>query len=148
VLYSPLAEDSKGLDADSPTLYTSYAYPCAFIARPEYWNPGTREAPDKQLAGTRVDEVLFPMHKALIVDRDGYWALSAMPGLAVSFRERATLPAAFADGSAAKVRVGRAEAWGMVSADGDYDPWTQQGHQGEPALHTIDGARGRDVNSR
>lgn len=73
---------------------------------------------------------------------------SAVPGFAVSFRERATLPVAFADGSAAVVRAGRAEVWGVASADGDYDPWTLQGHQGEPFLHTVNGARGRDVNSR
>lgn len=124
---------------------TSYYYPCAFLARPQYWSPSTRSAdPATQTGATRGSEVRFPSSKALLVttvltlDRTG-------PGWPTEELESIGL----CDGSA--VRVTREEAVAAtVFADGHWPMGEWSAHAGDwPRLmHTPDGVYGRDYIRR
>lgn len=117
-----------------------YVFPCAFIARPEYFNPETRSAPPEQLAPTRVADVLYPAEKALVVDAE---STKIAPIRGVSWRVFATV-----DTSAGRWKLEQLNR-GMRSGDGP-QAFNERlgGHwPGDPfdLLHTIDGVRGRDI---
>ncbi|MCA3004738.1 MAG: type II secretion system protein [bacterium] len=117
---------------------TTFLYPCAFIARPEFWRPETRMVDTPQLGATRTSEVAFPSAKALIVR-------GPVPNAPAPVLPEFT-PVLFTDGSARDLP--RAEhASGYLKGCGIW--WDNYGgeHHGDtpPLLHTIGGVQGRDV---
>jgi prepilin-type N-terminal cleavage/methylation domain-containing protein len=116
-----------------------YNYPCAFVARPEYYNASTRISPPDQLGPTRASDVVYSSGKALILDL----ASAEFPAvLGVSWRVFATV-----DASAGRWRLDQLNE-GMRSGDGPETFDTMGGHwPGGPfdLLHSIDGVRGRDI---
>jgi len=129
-------------DGDGWPFYTPYYYPCAFIAAPEYWNELTRMGPS-QYRGTRIDEVLFPSAKVLVVQGWPFRRIVIDP----DDNMRTRLPVSSVDGSVRALRWNEREN-GYERGDGyqfqndgaiHYIDWPR-------LLHTIDGVRGRDVH--
>ncbi len=121
---------------------TSYHYPCAFVARPEYWRPDARIIGHlPQLAATRSAEVLFPDRKALLVNATR---------LARQFDHVARrgphyfADVAMSDGSTRTVRTSDFTD-GMAEGDGPGAPGAVHSAEGVAPFHTVDGVRGRDV---
>lgn len=116
-----------------------YDYPCAFVARPDYYNASTRISPPGQLGPTRASDVVYSSGKALIVDL----ASAEFPPIrGVSWRVFATV-----DVSAGRWRLDQLNE-GMRSGDGPETFDTMSGHWPGSVfdlLHTIDGVRGRDI---
>ncbi|MBX3363165.1 MAG: type II secretion system protein [Phycisphaeraceae bacterium] len=46
----------------------SFHYPRSFLARPGIWGRGAPADPERLIAATRIDEVVFPANKALLFD--------------------------------------------------------------------------------
>jgi len=115
-----------------------YFYPCAMICRPEYWNTASRVDGRSQWRPTRIHECDHPAYKALLVEdvRLELAALDRLPPPTTPVRM------AFVDGSAGSVELSEVKE-GYHLGDGRHD---QGGHLHDypPALHTIDGIRGRD----
>ncbi len=119
-----------------------FEYSCSFIARPEYWNRSTRLVGAGQWGSTRIDQVLVPEKKVLILETlnavgdagqvESVWAGRNRPAVGMT------------DGSASMERHERFFA-GYFRGDGVDN--RDQGHlyQEAPPLHTIDGVRGRDL---
>lgn len=112
---------------------TGYFYSCAFSADPAYWNPRTRTGP-AQWRGTRSHEIAFPSAKGLL------WGSNPPPAQS---GDGALLRAAFSDASARLIKL---DSLGPMyqGADGGW-PGAIHGVGPPPFMHTLDGARGRDV---
>jgi len=127
-------------------IYTAYAYPCAFIADPAFWNPYTRTGPE-QWRATRLSEVLFPSAKALIVQTWPFMEREGPTGGSTRPNPYRPLPVALADSAAINANESLRRLPGYKKGDG-YD-FANQGavHYSDspPLLHTTDGVRGRDV---
>ncbi len=115
----------------------AYTYSASFLARPEFWNPETREGAH-QLAPTRLPEVRYPGSKGVIVPSADY----VPQDFDTRLMGRARWRVGFVDGSARAV------------AQNDLLPGYRTGEApygsgstsiGFPITHTIDGVRGRDV---
>lgn len=121
---------------------TPYHYGCVFIASPEYWNPHTRMGP-AQYRATRPDEVLYPSRKALVSES---WPYVPRAVEMANPLAGPALPAAFVDGSARGIKHEH-RANGYERGDGYQFQNAGAVHMIDwpPTLHTLDGARGRDV---
>jgi len=120
--------------------FTPFAYPCVFIARPEFWSATTRN-----LAGhfgpTRAHEVRYPSDKSLVVLT---WPFTD-PSSDLGPLSARSLPAAMADGSASNLsgserRAGYHKGEGVEFMDRGAVHFTDF----PPLLHTLEGVRGRD----
>jgi prepilin-type N-terminal cleavage/methylation domain-containing protein len=133
----------------------SYIYACSMIARPEYWNPRTRFENRSQWRATRTDEVLFPSQKTLLSAIYPLLTDVEQDGGVIMKDSRFRTEMGFCDGSASgysseNVLDGYPNGDGTIGPDFirvvvpisihfvDW-PW---------GSHTIDGVRGRDVQSR
>jgi prepilin-type N-terminal cleavage/methylation domain-containing protein len=117
--------------------HTSYHYPCAFIAKPAYWNETTRMGP-QQYGVNRLGDVSFPSDKALIVE-DAAEDDVAQP------TSTATMRTSCCDGSAReRLRIDTLNGY----PKGDGYAFVEDGavhYIDVPRLlHTIDGVHGRD----
>ncbi len=119
-----------------------FLYPCAFLARPEFWDPSTR-LDSGQLKATRTADVTHPQLKALNVTE----AQDRQPE-ALRARDNHNIPAllAFVDGSAAPFNV-RDVLPGISTGEGAI-PEAAHTFDIYRALHTLRGVSGRDVLSR
>ncbi|MCZ7633947.1 MAG: type II secretion system GspH family protein [Phycisphaerales bacterium] len=113
----------------------SYFYSCSLIADPAYWSWETRQGPS-QWRAVRGHEVAYPSKKAVLVERE-----PVTPYFPERYAGR-PLNMGFVDGSAR----GTTEP-GLVmplrDGEGEY-PGTRH-TIGVYGLHTVGGARGRDV---
>ncbi len=108
-----------------------FVFSSALRTRPEFWNPSTRTGPE-QWGPVRADEVSFPSTKVLFKNASlspddktqGRDSVAACDGHAKSLPREQLLPGYF-NGEG---------AW--------FGSWF---HLDDPGLHTIDGARGRDI---
>jgi hypothetical protein len=122
--------------------WSTYQYPCVFLAAHEFWNPRTREAPARpQLRATRAGDVTWPAAKSLLV---GFRSTDdqSNPGSRVMGGRREF---AFVAGHAEQVAAGQYTT-GYVTGEGVDTPLsTHATLANPPGLHTMDGVRGRDV---
>lgn len=147
-LFDPVWYPAEADEHGKPGANT-FAYPCCFTARPEYWNPLTRTTTGEQLGGNRISEVLFPAKKVLLFS-DYHILMRTLECYPEGSKTRfphgnprkAKMPSVFVDGSAS-VPSYSAVAPGYPRGDG-----FAQTHQSDnpPACHTIDGVRGRDFH--
>ena len=122
--------------------YNTWRYPLAFITRPAYWDPLTRQAPPSQFAPTRGDEVRFTSSKALIVE----YLTTEERSQSLSDFTTGSNAVAFTDGHAASLRQ-------LTPYDPAYDvrppdafsPWSQTAFWFHPFGVTRNGVYGRDV---
>jgi len=113
----------------------SYVYSCSLIADPAYWSWETRTGPS-QWRAVRGHEVTHPSKKAVLVERE-----PVIP----YFLERYTgrpLNMGFVDGSA-RGTMEPSLVMPLRDGEGEY-PGTRH-TIGAYGLHTVGGARGRDV---
>jgi type II secretory pathway pseudopilin PulG len=117
---------------------TAFAYPCVFIAAPEFWNQYTRTG-NGQFTPTRLDQVQFPSAKSLVVQ---IWPYSERQSA-----EIAEIPVATTDGSAFNPDLSEVIN-GYPRGDGVQFMGVGAVHFGDypPFMHTVDGVRGRDFN--
>ena len=114
-----------------PPGHTPFWYSCAFLADPGFFTKG-RTGRD-QWRATRVDEVLFPSRKALVINSSGWES--------ENFASQ-DLPMVFADGSAEQVPRSLTTSW-HYDGTGTWNP-------GGlfvlpiPGMTTAEGVRGRD----
>lgn len=110
-----------------------FLFSSSLRARPEFWNALTRTGPEQWLA-VRMDEVTFPAAKVEFKDgsltederREGLDAIAACDGHARWVKPGGLLP-------------------GYPDGEGDwFGSWFIRD---DPGMHTIDGARGRDLTS-
>ncbi|QOJ00551.1 MAG: hypothetical protein HRU70_08625 [Phycisphaeraceae bacterium] len=124
----------------APVGFTTYYYPCSFLASPQYFAYETRRLPTSQFRGVSLPESHFPSQKVLIAEH--FFDIPPLPGYKETDR-----PCGFLDGHA-EVAVYRS-ALAMGSADGDPRViFPLGGHfpdQQFPFLHTLHGIRGRDI---
>jgi len=127
-------------------IVTPYAYPCAFIADPAYWNPYTRTGPE-QWRATRLSEVLFPSAKTLIVQTWPFTEREGPTGGSLRPNPYRPLPVALADGAAINANESLRRRPGYRRGDGYNFANDGAVHYSDspPLLHTTDGVRGRDV---
>lgn len=119
-------------------LFTPYWWSNVFLADPSYWTYESRRG-SHQWRATRAPEVSYPSRKGLLVQDWPYWSGVVSPA---SSGGEPAVPIAFVDGSARTVQVsdvlpGHWEGTGVpvgASLLCDY-----------PAMNTINGVRGRDV---
>ncbi len=141
--YPPAYWPAHGVDAPPPYAWSGYYLGCSFLADPNFWNPSTRTG-QTQWRPVRTDEVLYPSRKGLLIAAYPLEADFHAKGLVDSWPDlRATF--ARVDSSLARVGLG-AILPPMESGDGVWDP--PAGYHGGwwfPILHTLDGARGRDI---
>lgn len=142
--WSPNEPLSRADSASYGLTTTSYNYPCAFLARPGYWNPSTRGAdPAAQTGATRASEVRFPSSKALLVTHvvrlDRVLGVLSPEGLGIGL----------CDGSAARISESEGVA-ATVFADGRaaVPEWSNHFADWPRLLHTPDGVYGRDYIRR
>ncbi|KAA0212865.1 MAG: prepilin-type N-terminal cleavage/methylation domain-containing protein [Leptolyngbya sp. PLA3] len=144
--WSPQEPLSRTEAGDTSFAMTSYSYPCAFIARPEYWRPESRLGdPARQTGLTRSSEVRFPAAKSLLVLQTGGWN-----GLNDWMNApRASLMAAMYDGSADRF-AGTDAAAAIVDADGGTarPEWSYHYRDWPRLHHTPDGVLGCDILRR
>ncbi|MBL8764095.1 MAG: type II secretion system protein [Phycisphaerae bacterium] len=134
----------EGTGVEMRPWFTSYHYPCAFIAHPDFWNPYRRTGPG-QWGGTRADQVAFPGSKALVVEgvRGEGAPRSSRGGRRDLARARLV---ATCDGGARPLPWESLQG-GYERGDGFIFKDSGAVHYADsPALlHTTDGVRGRDV---
>lgn len=122
---------------------THFFYPCAFIARPEFWNPETRTGP-QQWGPTKIGDVAFPSQKILMVDVTPLYEQAfqnADPTKPVAKKSNWTAVATV-DGAARRVMDNEIQA-GYPIGDGDFPG---SAHNADVfGLHTTGGVRGRDL---
>jgi len=109
-----------------PGPITELNYSCSLKASPSYWNPSTRLDGWSQVGPVRQADVLWPSSK----------------GVLLFFNERSVWQVSCADGSGLVVPANRL-ARGYPSGDGYWS--VRPFHSYRSPLHTIDGARGRDI---
>ncbi|MFO0860518.1 MAG: prepilin-type N-terminal cleavage/methylation domain-containing protein [Phycisphaerales bacterium] len=111
---------------------TPFWYSSAFLADPRFFVPSSRVGRN-QWRATRVDEVLFPSRKALLVN-GGAWDDGK--------KSSSPLPMVFADASAAEVPSNATLGWNP-NGTGSWDPG---GGFFAPiaGMTTLEGVRGRD----
>lgn len=119
----------------------AYHYPCAMMARPEYWNPRFRTGPE-QWGNTYWHEVSYAESKSLLVDVFTVRTIIDKQGVAPA--RHGSTGILFVDGSVRGTAISQIKA-GYQSADGLF-PGSMHVNEVEPALHTIDGVRGVDAN--
>lgn len=119
---------------------TPYHYACSFLARPEFWNPARRTYQKDQLGPNSAQDVVFPAAKALLT---ASYPVAPLPGNIVGFEMSNPLAIGFVDGSAANVPANRCTP-GYPNGDGSFN-FPMHQNTWPPGLHTIDGARGRDL---
>jgi len=116
-----------------------YEYSSAFVARPEYWAYETRTGPE-QWGGNRLDEVLFASKKVLLRETWPHWQPGATNGVRPWPRRSAVTVAGEAHGFTSfppsKESI-------YLKGDGDYEGAVLL--TGLWGLHTLHGARGRDL---
>lgn len=142
--WSPNEPLSRADSAPYSLLTTSYNYPCAFLARPQYWNPSTRGAdPAAQTGPTKASEVRFPSGKAIfvthVVTLDGDLGGPAQSDMSIGL----------CDGSASRIKDSEGVA-STVFADGysAVPEWSNHFRDWPRLLHTPDGVYGRDFIRR
>ena len=114
----------------------AYSYAASFLARPEFWNPRTREGVH-QLASTRVSEVRFPAQKGLFVPFED------LPSSTLDLQDQSRRwRIGFVDASARAVPRGMLGEW-YRSGEGGHGSGSSS--VGFPVTHTIDGIHGLDV---
>lgn len=119
---------------------TPYHYACTFLARPEFWNPARRTYQKDQLGPNFTQDVLFPSQKFLFASS---YPVRTMPGNIVSYEMSSPLAVGFVDGAAAHLPANRC-APGYPNGDGSFN-FPMHQNSWPPGLHTLDGARGRDL---
>jgi hypothetical protein len=118
-----------------------YNYSMSFLAEPAYWSEWTRIGP-VQWRGISADRVVYPTMKGVLVS----WANAYVDEGWLDFRKPdLRLEVAFCDGSGARTR--QAEFRRPIP-DGDGPFGGGSARLGRPVVHTRDGVRGRDVDSR
>lgn len=130
---------SFGLRGWPPGPATPFHYSPVFLADPKYWNQETRVGPS-QWRATHVSEVDFPSSKSLLID----WVFLTPSENAIggSPRGARTVALALVDGSARRSPENLLRP-GYPRGDG---PWPGGFFSfARPAMHTIDGVRGRDI---
>lgn len=129
VFQTPRTREPRRIDA------ADYLYGCAFIARPEFWNPQTRTGPT-QFGPTSTASVTFPASKALLSENPARLAAA----------DAFTVATALVDGSALMAPRRR---WlnGYPYGDGaQHIPAGAVHFNAHPwPLHTLDGVYGRDI---
>jgi len=131
-------------DASIRSGATYYWYPCAFIGRPEFWDPRRRSGLN-QLGPTRQSEVVYSSRKSLLVAHYPF-VIDAVGPLDYDDPLLAACMT-FVDGSGAKISIG-AIGSGYPMGDGLWKQWRGSMHvsDGWPlAHHTLEGVRGWDV---
>lgn len=127
-----------GDDDDVAQVWGNWGYKlsASFLARPEFWNPSTREGIN-QLGSTRLSDVTFPSRKGMFVPYDDMPSSdykSSLPNLVWHI--------GFVDGSASPVKQGDLRP-GYKTAEsgiGSGGFW-----YGRPVMHTLDGVHGYDL---
>jgi len=116
--------------------FSSYHYPGAFLARPEFWQYETRTGPG-QWRPTGMRDAAFPAHKAIL-----YSSPSMFPPIEEQLTPKHIVRASFIDGSARNIPY-RELTHPYFHGEGQWHGswWTH----GIPIEHTIEGVRGRDV---
>jgi type II secretory pathway pseudopilin PulG len=122
-------------------LWTNYLYSSTFLTDPGFWRTTTREGPWQWKPQT-VSSVAHPSLKGLLIN-------FAFPDTPVVDGYDGPPPPArigFVDGSAQKFQRDALRS----AYSGDPGPWRASDGLGsqQPVLHTIDGVRGVDVQSR
>jgi len=121
--------------------FTDYYYPCAFIARPEYWRTPTRRDDGSQLRSTRFAEVHYPSRKSLLVAR---WPLLEMAEQSgVLGQPWHSTDFAAVDGSARSYQLSEIRP-GEPTGDGSNAPGALHVVDFPPAMHTWGGVQGWD----
>jgi prepilin-type N-terminal cleavage/methylation domain-containing protein len=117
--------------------YTPYAYPCVFIASPEYWNVTTRIGPS-QFRAMMLSDVTFPTTKSLVVLT---WYDDRRAGT-----DKDTYRIGMVDGSTASLKSDAIRG-GYERGDGFQmlDDGAVHFADAPACLHTNDGVRGRDI---
>jgi prepilin-type N-terminal cleavage/methylation domain-containing protein len=123
-----------------------FQYSCTFVASPEHWNPSSRVAGTALLGSTRVDQVVFPSAKVLLLDPAYEFNESTQWARPFGFRaDRHYRPGvATSDGAATMVNP---DVFQPAYASGDGVTSSDQGHMTATPkpLHTLGGVRGRDL---
>ncbi len=125
-------------DGGGVSYICGYWYSASLRADPAFWNPSTRTGPE-QWRAVRLSEVVFPGSKAVL--SRPYFFVTERPPENMDFSAELGL----LDGSAAWFAE-QEQLVGYWKGEGDY-----QGScfvREMAGMHTIDGARGRDVRSR
>lgn len=128
----------RGWTGSTPEALTPYYLPCAFIASADYWNVLTRSGP-AQWRPTKHADVVFPAAKCLLFSMFPYMSQGPTNRPKTAGPESEWL---MVDGSADKV-LATSISPGMRGGDGKW-PGAVHGIPWPPAMHTIDGVRGRD----
>ncbi len=115
----------------------AYTYSSSFLARPEFWNPKTREGVH-QLRPTTMGDVRYPSQKGILIPGDD----QSPENVDFSFRPTIGARVGFVDTSARFVGVSEFLPW---YTSGEYPYGSASSMIGFPITHTIDGVRGRDI---
>jgi len=120
-------------------VFTPYWYSSAFLADPLYWGYQTRRGKE-QWRATRSVEVRFSSKKALLYDS---WTGFQQMGPSGLVDSNCAPPIGFVDGSARSIgfRSIRPGYWWGTGGGPVYAAWLHD----QPAMCTLDGVRGRDV---
>ena len=123
---------------------TSYWYPCAFVAAPEFYSPETRQSdPRGQLGPTRLGMVRWPSDKFLLVE-----AWTHLVALSPGENTRERVSGIMVDGAVRDVEFDQVSP-STVNGDGNpATPWSLHSWHFPVAHHTPDGVRGRDLAGR
>ena len=145
-----LYADYYGGDWSSPTFnvpgsetqgpISSYWYGSVFLTRPDYWRTLTRRDDRSQWSPTRVDEVLYPSDKGLLLEQTSRPVAFFNPNAgANAYRRIGLVDASATSISESQLRQPIANGTGIT-------PGAPNGGlvRGMPVLHTVDGVRGRD----
>ena len=134
--------------------FTPFAYPCAFVADPKFWNRETRLGREfvanprdpVQFRATRASEVAYPSSKSLVVQTWSY-ETDILGRSGRGPRDRSgRVRAAMADGSGRPIGA-ESRLGGYSGGDGgEYMDLGAMHFDDAPVLlHTVDGVRGRDL---
>lgn len=130
--------------ARPPGANNPFLLPCALLAASEFWDLRTRTGPD-QYRGVFHHEVMFPAAKSMLVSVNELFSDEEGRGRGPDpIGPLTSVPMATVDGSTRGTRQGEINP-GVHTGDGPYrgmwhpmDVWA--------GLHTVGGARGRDIN--
>ena len=137
IFRSPRTREPGDLDL----VFADYFYPCAFIARPEYWTAEGRMEGTSQWVGTSTHQVRYSSAKAVMVESRPYLDEVRVPADVL----RTSLPMAFVDGSAEALGV-QSRIYGYEKGDGYINSQYGAVHYINflDGLHTVRGVEGRD----
>jgi prepilin-type N-terminal cleavage/methylation domain-containing protein len=120
-----------------------FAYSCAFLAHPAYWNESTRTG-STQWRGTRSSSVAYASRKVLMISRAYLYGPVSTTDIRPNILKM-KLPHSAVDGHAT-MRFSREFKVGISAGDGVLGVGGSHWGEFDPAMHTIDGIRGFDFD--